>query len=119
MFVATRLLPFILLAATALAARAADPAPFDVHSFGAKGDGKTLDTDAINKAIDAANAAGGGTVYFHAGTYPSFSIHLKSNVGLYLGNGLMINARHTGAAVETDQVSSLRYYAGARRYLAP
>ena len=45
-----------------------------------RGDGKTLDTDAINRAIDAAAAAGGGMVTFPAGTYLSFSIHLKSQV---------------------------------------
>src|SRR5580704_4666117 len=51
---------------------------FDVTAFGAKGDGKAIDTPAINKAIEAAAAAGGGTVVFPAGTYLSYSIHLKS-----------------------------------------
>lgn len=46
---------------------------FDVKKFGAKGDGKALDSPAINKAIDAAAAAGGGTVLVTAGTYRSFS----------------------------------------------
>jgi len=76
-------------------ARAADsPAAsgFDVRTFGAKGDGKTLDTAAINKAIDAAAAAGGGTVILPAGTYASYSIHLKSKVSLYLGPGATILA---------------------------
>jgi polygalacturonase len=50
---------------------------FDVKKFGANGDGKALDSPAINKAIDAAAAAGGGTVLFTAGTYRSFSIRLK------------------------------------------
>jgi len=65
---------------------------FDVKRFGAKGDGKALDSPAINKAIDAAAAAGGGTVIFPAGTYRSFSIRLKSNVGLYISHGATILA---------------------------
>src|SRR5579863_7461586 len=76
-------------------ARAADsPAAsgFDVRTFGAKGDGKTLDTAAINKAIEAAAATGGGTVVFSPGTYASYSIHLKSKVSLYLGPGSTILA---------------------------
>ena len=67
---------------------------FDVRKFGAKGDGKALDSPAINKAIDAAAAAGGGTVVFPAGTYRSFSIRLKSNVALYLDQGSTILAAH-------------------------
>lgn len=65
---------------------------FDVRKFGATGDGKTLDTDAVNRAIDAAAAAGGGLVRFQAGTYLCFSIHLKSQVHLYLEQGSTILA---------------------------
>jgi polygalacturonase len=67
---------------------------FEVRKFGAKGDGKALDSPAINKAIAAAAAAGGGTVLFTAGTYRSFSIRLKSNVALYLDQGATILAAH-------------------------
>ena len=48
---------------------------FSINKFGAKGDGKTMDTAAINKAIDACENAGGGTVYFPPGIYLSGSIH--------------------------------------------
>jgi len=65
---------------------------FDVRKFGAKGDGKTLDSPAINRTIEAAAVAGGGTVRFPAGTYRSFSIRLKSNISLYLEHGATILA---------------------------
>lgn len=72
------------------------PAPargvFDVRDFGAKGDGKSLDTAAINSAIQAAEAAGGGTVHVPAGQYLCYSIRLKSNVGLVLEHGSVILA---------------------------
>jgi polygalacturonase len=77
--------------AACLAAALAAPA-FDVRAFGAKGDGQSLDTAAINGAVAAAAAAGGGTVYFPAGTYASFSIRLKSNVVLHLGPGATLLA---------------------------
>jgi polygalacturonase len=68
---------------------------FDVRKFGALGDGKNLDTPAINKAIETAASAGGGTVYFAAGTYLCYSIHLKSKVQLHLASGATILAADT------------------------
>ena len=65
---------------------------FNVKDFGALGDGLHLDTDAINKTIDAAFKSGGGSVYFPAGNYLSFSIRLKSNISLYLSAGSTIIA---------------------------
>jgi polygalacturonase len=64
----------------------------DIRTYGAVGDGKTVDTPAINKAIEVAAAAGGGTVVFPAGTWLCFSIRLKSNVALYLAQGSTILA---------------------------
>jgi polygalacturonase len=65
---------------------------FNVRNFGAKGDGATLDTPAINKAIDAAAAAGGGAVHLPAGNYLCYSIRLRSKVQLYLASGATIVA---------------------------
>jgi polygalacturonase len=65
---------------------------FNVRQFGATGDGKTLDTDAVNRTIAAASAAGGGTVLFPAGVYLCFSIHLQNYVHLYLDAGATILA---------------------------
>jgi len=102
---------FLRLAAAGVAGAAmaqADQAParpataaagnFEVRAFGATGDGKTLDTAAVNKAIDAAAAAGGGTVVFPSGNYLSYSIHLKSNVTLHLESGATLIAADAPAA---------------------
>lgn len=56
-----------------------------VHDFGAKGDGVTLDTRAIQAAIDACTAHGGGIVFFPAGAYLTGTIVLKDDVTLHLG----------------------------------
>lgn len=75
---------------------------YNVRAMGVAGDGKTVDTPAINKAIEAAAGAGGGTVLFPAGTYLCYSIHLKSNVALYLDRGATILAGETGEGGNYD-----------------
>lgn len=55
---------------------------YDVKAYGAVGDNATDDTTPIQAAIDAANAAGGGIVFFSAGTYISTLLTMKSNVHL-------------------------------------
>jgi polygalacturonase len=65
---------------------------FDVRTFGVARDGKTIDTPAINRAIEAASSAGGGTVFFPAGEYACYTIRLKSHVSLYLAAGVTIVA---------------------------
>ena len=79
-------------AAPRSSAPVAAPAVFDVRTYGATGDGKTVDSPAINKAIEAAAAAGGGTVVFPAGNWLSFSIRLRSSVSLHLVQGATIVA---------------------------
>jgi len=63
---------------------------FDPRQMGATGDGKTLDSGAINAAITACNAAGGGIVYVSPGIYLCGAVVLKSNVTLYLEAGATI-----------------------------
>lgn len=65
---------------------------FNVKDYGAAGDGKTKDTKAIDAAVDACVKAGGGTVYFPAGSFLTGSFQLFSNVNLYLGPGSVILA---------------------------
>jgi polygalacturonase len=82
----------IASAQTSTPEAAASHGIFDVRGFGAAGDGKTLDTPAVNRAIEAASAAGGGVVLFPPGSYLCFSIHLKSHVHLHLEEGSAIIA---------------------------
>ena len=74
---------------------------FDVRTFGAAGDGKTVDSAAIHRAIDAAARAGGGTVVLPAGQYLCFSLHLKSHVQLYLSPGCTLLAADSPKPGET------------------
>ena len=67
------------------------PSHLNVREYGATGDGKALDTGAVNHAIDAAEAAGGGGLSSQR-AYPCFSIHLKSHVHLHLEEGSAIVA---------------------------
>lgn len=76
---------------------------YNVKTYGAIGDGKNLDSKAINKAIEIAANAGGGTVYLPAGNYLSGSIHLKSNISLYLDQGATIIATSENPGEVYDQ----------------
>jgi len=79
--------------AFSLVTRAAGPSPFfDVLDYGARNDGSTLCTEAIQKAVDACSAAGGGMVYVPAGKYLSGAIFLKSNVTLNISEGATLLA---------------------------
>ena len=75
---------------------------YNVLDFGAKGDGKTLDSPSINKAIEEAAAKGGGMIYFPAGSYLAVSIRLKSNISLYLEQGSTILAASTADGYKYD-----------------
>jgi hypothetical protein len=77
-----RLLLLLLLAEMASAQGA-----FNVRNHGAKGDGTTADTAAIQSALDACRDAGGGQVTFPAGRYLSGTIHLRSKVALWFEAG--------------------------------
>lgn len=63
---------------------------YDVRAFGAKGDGVTKDTAAIQAAIDAAVKAGGGEVRVPAGRYVTGTVHLKSNIDFHVMGGATI-----------------------------
>lgn len=81
-----------LIVIAALTNVRAQAARFPVDRYGAKADGRSVDSRAINDAIEAASSAGGGTVVFHAGTYLACGIHLESHVALFLDHGATIEA---------------------------
>jgi len=81
------LLAAIMFFACVVQAGAAEVKVFNVRDYGARGDGRTADTAAINKAIEACSTAGGGRVNLPAGTYLSGTVHLRSEVDLHLEAG--------------------------------
>ncbi len=84
-----RFLTVTILLAAALSLQAK---VYNVRDFGAAGDGVHIDSPAINAAIEAAAAKGGGVIYFPAGIYSSYSIRLKDNITLRLDEGAVIKA---------------------------
>jgi polygalacturonase len=94
------------VALPAFARKQADASPspvlFDVRMYGATGDGKTVDSAAVNKAIEAAAAAGGGCVIFPAGVYVCFSIRIKSNIEIRLSQGATIVAAESPLPGQTS-----------------
>src|ERR1700690_2335018 len=75
----------------------ASGAEFRVNDFGARGDGKSVDTGAIQRAIDAAGKAG-GTIVFAPGTYLTGSLFLKSGTHLRVDKGVEIRGAQEQAA---------------------
>src|ERR1035441_8363461 len=106
----------VLLAATLLpmsfwlTALGSDSPWFNVRDYGANGDGQTISTDAINHAINEAVKHGGGTVFFPAGNYLSYSIRLQNNISLYLDQGaVLIGAKEANGAGYEDPEPNTPY----------
>lgn len=63
---------------------------FSILDFGAAGDGLTLDSPAIQRAVDACAANGGGTVYVPSGRYVCGTVHIKSHVHILIEKGAVL-----------------------------
>ena len=96
---------FVLLTLSCLSAIADNLNDYNVRSFGAVGDGKSLDSPAINTAIESAFANGGGKIIVPAGIYLCGSIHLKSNIELHLLPGAIIKAAPASMKVYDESES--------------
>lgn len=75
---------------------------FNINDYGAVGDNKTVNTIAINKAIDACANAGGGTVFVPEGNYITGTVLLKSNITLLL--------EYNGNIIGTDNLKEYKSY---------
>jgi polygalacturonase len=84
----------------------------DIKSFGVSGDGTQDDTDAINAAIESIARLGGGTLRFSDGVYNVRTVHLQSDVHLFLDSGATIKALKGGDAPEPTWFSDRDYRSG-------
>lgn len=84
----------------------------DIKNFGVTGKGETDDTEKINEAITYLNSIGGGTLLFSEGTYNVRTVHLKSNVYLYVDKSATIKALKGGDAPEATWFSDKKYRSG-------
>ena len=93
---------------------------YDITTYGAVGDGTTNDAAAIQAAVDAASAAGGGVVRVPAGrTFLSGSVTLRSHVELHLERGAVLQASGRWADITVRPVTSAAkwaaFHASSRR----
>ena len=95
---------------TFAAASSLHAAVFDITTFGAKGDGQTQNREAINKAIEAASAAGGGVVSVPAGNWVTGSLHLRSNVTLQIDRGAVLEASADPASYDVPEANEWNQY---------
>ena len=84
----------------------------DIKNFGITGDGKEDNTEKINEAIEYLGQIGGGTLLFSDGIYSVRTVHLKSNVYLYIDKGAIIRALKGADAPETTWFSDKKYRSG-------
>jgi len=95
---------------------------YSVYDYGAVGDGRVMDTAAIQQAIDAASAAGGGTVLLPPGTFRSAPLRLASRIRLHLERGAVLLASSNPddyldwqgrKFISSSAVYNARYFIGA------
>ena len=100
-----RLLATLLLAPLA-ALHAADPKVYDITAHGAKGDGTTMNTQAIQQAVDTCHTAGGGVVSVPKGIFLTGALRLKSGVTLRVEKDAILrgSAKIADYAVETAEL---------------
>jgi polygalacturonase len=99
------LLVFIFAAQGGAETPAPPTAVFDIRTSGAVGDGQTVNTKAIQSAIDQCSAAGGGTVLVSGGRYVTGTLYLKSNLCLHIdaGAALLGSTQISDYTTDTDR----------------
>ena len=91
-------------------------AVFDVREYGAIGDGIVKDTIAIQRALDAAGAAGGGRVTLPPGVYLSGALWLRSGVDLHLEKGAVLKGSTDRADYNADDAFPENFHSEAEEW---
>lgn len=98
----------VIAESVSLAKLVPEPNIFNIKSYGAIGDGVTMETEAVQKAIDACHAAGGGTVLIPEGDFQICTIWLKSHVTLSLDYGASLLGSTNPADYPTEGLDDPR-----------